>query len=467
MAVTGTSTSVVQAAELGNGNFLITYISNNTYFTKIINGTTGADVSSSPTQLGATGDATSSSTGMNFDASKLSDGRVVVAFSGNGVGGYQIYDTNGAPSGAFQSFPAQTTREFNIAPLQNGGFVMAVMDDVALEWKSYNTSTPIPYEMWHFNIVDPDGSIGENIYPPTSAGTTASTDISVAVLANGNIAVTDSGYTNNVDSLGNNYSSSYAVTSIYTSSGTYLGSNSVVTGSGNRAVGSSTVGQVVALNDGDFGLIYGANPNGTYNVMFDKFRQTNGAITASGTTAVDTFYGQDGNDNYAGGGGADKIYMGAGNDTAVLNASNITQLGTSGSGSVVDGGAGTDTLRLDTSASTNITLDLTNVTTNTNLTGFEVYDIRGNGANIMKLNVSDVLQSNMSVGPAEHVVQINGGSNETVNLSKLLDNSTSSGTWSTNSTTTISGTTYNVYNYSADPTLQVLIETQITQVTLS
>ncbi|OYU30280.1 MAG: hypothetical protein CFE39_14360 [Comamonadaceae bacterium PBBC2] len=468
-AFTGTSTSVVQAAELGNGNFLITYISSNTYYTKIINGTTGADVSSSPTQLGATGDAATSNptTGMNFDAAKLSDGRLVVAYSGNGSGGYQIYDASGAPTGNFQAFPAQTTRELNIAPLQNGGFVMAVMDDVALTWRNYNQGGPTPYEWWHFNIVDPDGSMGKNIYPPVSAGSTTPTDISVAVLANGNIAVTDSGYTYNADPLGNNYSSSYANTSIYSSSGTYLGYNSIATGGGNRAIGSPTVGQVVALTGGDYGVIYMDNINGTPYVQFGAFKQGNGAITASGSTGIDTFYGQDGNDAYSGGGGADKIYMGAGDDTLVLNASNVTQLGTSGAGSVVDGGAGIDVLKLDTSALANITLDLTNVTTNSNLTGFEVFDITGNGSNIMKLNVSDVLQSNMALSSATHVVQIMGGSNDTVNLSKLLDNGTFPGTWSTTSTTTISGTTYNVYNYSADPTLQVLIDNHIASVNVN
>jgi hypothetical protein len=67
------------------------------------------------------------------------------------------------------------------------------------------------------------------------------------------------------------------------------------------------------------------------------------------------------------------------------------------------------------------------------------------------------------------VVQVDGDSNHIVNLSKLFDNGTAPGTWSTASTTTISGTTYNVYNYSGDSSLQVLIDNQIasSNVTLS
>ena len=101
------------------------------------------------------------------------------------------------------------------------------------------------------------------------------------------------------------------------------------------------------------------------------------------------------------------------------------------------------------------------------LTNFQKFDIGGNGANTLKLNTSDVLLSNMTVGSASHVVQINGGSDDSVNLSKLLDNGTQTGNWSTSSTTTLSGTTYNVYNYSGDTSLQVLIDNHITQVTLS
>ena len=156
----------------------------------------------------------------------------------------------------------------------------------------------------------------------------------------------------------------------------------------------------------------------------------------------------------------------AGDDTVVVNADDVTQLGTGGSGALVDGGAGVDTLTL---SGASITLDLTNATLSPRVTNFEKFDITGSGANVFKLNASDVLQSNMTVGNATHVVQVDGDSDDIVNLSKLFDNGTAPGTWSTASTTTISGTTYNVYNYSGDSSLQVLIDNQIasSNVTLS
>jgi hypothetical protein len=67
------------------------------------------------------------------------------------------------------------------------------------------------------------------------------------------------------------------------------------------------------------------------------------------------------------------------------------------------------------------------------------------------------------------VVQITGDNNDIVNLNKLFDSGAAPGTWSTSSTTTIGSTTYNVYNYSSDPSLQVLIDNHIvsSNVTLS
>ena len=189
-------------------------------------------------------------------------------------------------------------------------------------------------------------------------------------------------------------------------------------------------------------------------------------MSQTGTSAADVLSGGDGADTLTGLGGADKIYAGAGDDSVVLNDDNVTQLGTGGSGALVDGGAGVDMLKLSGSG---ITLDLTNATLGPRLSNFEKFDITGSGANVFKLNASDVLHSNMTVGNATHVVQIDGDGNDIVNLNKLFDGGTTTGTWSTSTTTTISGTTYNVYNYSGDPSLQVLIDNHIvsSNVTLS
>ncbi|MFM8692531.1 MAG: beta strand repeat-containing protein [Limnohabitans sp.] len=198
---------------------------------------------------------------------------------------------------------------------------------------------------------------------------------------------------------------------------------------------------------------------------FQAFYDASGTpLSQSGTTGADNLFGRDGNDTLHGAGGADKIYAGAGDDTVVLNASNVTQLSASGSGALVDGGTGINLLKLDTSAAASITLDLTLATVGSQLGNFQKFDITGNGANILKLNVSDVLASNMVVGAKSHVVQIDGDSNDTVNLTHLLDNGSQPGTWSTTSTTVIGGVTYNVYNYSGDASLQVLIDSAITTI---
>lgn len=201
---------------------------------------------------------------------------------------------------------------------------------------------------------------------------------------------------------------------------------------------------------------------------FQAFYDASGtALSQSGTSSADSLYGGDGNDTLTGGGGADVILAGAGDDTVVLNASNVTQLGTAGSSTLVDGGSGVNMIKFDTSTAANITLDLTNATVEGHLSHFQKFDITGNGANTLKLNVSDVLASNMVVGAKAHVVQIDGDAGDIVNLNKLFDNGSTTGTWSTSGTATVGTHTYNVYSYSADPSLQVLIDNHIASVTLS
>ena len=162
------------------------------------------------------------------------------------------------------------------------------------------------------------------------------------------------------------------------------------------------------------------------------------------------------------------------NDQVVLDAADVTALGQA-SGATFDGGAGLNMIRLDLATASNITLDLTNATVDSKIDNFQKFDITGSGANTIKLNVSDVLSSNMTAAmagvtgnsTATKAIQIDGSANDVVNLSNLLDSGSSGGTWSTSSTATIGNTTYNLYSLSSDPTLQVLIDSQITQVTLS
>jgi hypothetical protein len=264
----------------------------------------------------------------------------------------------------------------------------------------------------------------------------------------------------------------------------FIGGENIVPGSVN-GVGSFnglSEATVTELSGGGFVIAFGAGidgdaaaPNvswGTSNKPSTKvfYNAAGTPVSYSGSTAADNLYGKDGDDTISGGGGADVIMAGGGNDTVTINASNVTELGTSGNSMLVDGGTGVNLLKLDASAN-GLTLDLTNVTVSSRLSNFQKIDITGGSgaANTLVLNVSDVLQSNMAVGGAAHVVQIDGDSNDLVNLSQLFDSGTGTGTWSTSSTTTISGTTYNVYSYSGDSSLQVLIDNQIasSNVTLS
>ncbi|MEY3992688.1 MAG: hypothetical protein RIS04_1451, partial [Pseudomonadota bacterium] len=83
-------------------------------------------------------------------------------------------------------------------------------------------------------------------------------------------------------------------------------------------------------------------------------------------------------------------------------------------------------------------------------------------AELLRLNVSDVLavQANAS---GQHVVQITGDSQDVVDLSDLFADGHTTGTWAQNGTVQQNGQTFNVYSYSGDASLQVLIDQHIAQ----
>jgi len=87
-------------------------------------------------------------------------------------------------------------------------------------------------------------------------------------------------------------------------------------------------------------------------------------------------------------------------------------------------------------------------------------------AELLRLNVSDILAVQANAN-GQHVVQITGDANDTVNLSSLLDTGTAQGTWQATGTVQQNGVTYNAYNNSADASLQVLVDQHLQHVTLS
>jgi hypothetical protein len=106
----------------------------------------------------------------------------------------------------------------------------------------------------------------------------------------------------------------------------------------------------------------------------------------SGTADANTLTGTAGNDVIVGNGGADLIDAKEGNDKVVLNNSNVAAL-SAGSTPNIDGGTGVNTLKL---TGTEVLLDLTNATVQSNVDNFSVVDITSNVNNLLKLNLQNV-----------------------------------------------------------------------------
>ena len=85
---------------------------------------------------------------------------------------------------------------------------------------------------------------------------------------------------------------------------------------------------------------------------------------------------------------------------------------------------------------------------------------------VFKLKVADVLATPTDAS-GKHTVHVNGDSNDTLNLSNLLGTGAAPGTWAASGAVQENGQTFNSYTYSADPTLQVLVDNHLQHVTMS
>jgi len=85
---------------------------------------------------------------------------------------------------------------------------------------------------------------------------------------------------------------------------------------------------------------------------------------------------------------------------------------------------------------------------------------------LLKLNVSDVLQQPTNAS-GQHVLQVSGDSNDAITLSQLFADGHTEGQWTQNGTITQNGQTFNVYQYSADASLQVQIDQHMAHAQLS
>ncbi len=197
-------------------------------------------------------------------------------------------------------------------------------------------------------------------------------------------------------------------------------------------------------------VIYGGQYGSTGTSLVDYMGGI-GADTLTGTSASEQFMGSRGSDTLIGGGGADVMYGGEGNDTLVLNAGNVTELSqTTGNqaGDIMrlDGGTGIDTLKLDGAG---LTLDLTQVR-NEAIQDIEHIDLTATGAQMLKLNLTDVIQLgssnifnvNTSANDVRQQVMVTGDSTDTLQLENLTTEWTKLG-----STYSANGRTYDVYNH--------------------
>ena len=190
-------------------------------------------------------------------------------------------------------------------------------------------------------------------------------------------------------------------------------------------------------------LLYGAATYGnkvTESVTtFNALGNTGSVQLVLGTSGVDTMT--------SGIGAGDAVSTGAGNDVIMVTSNDFQR---------VDGGTGTDTLRL----SGNFTLDFTLIGgAGGNLSGkvrsIEQVDL-GTGTQTLKINAQDVL--NMS--ETSNALRITGTAGDTVDLSEVIGSAASQ--WH-NMGTTSGVTTYQYFDSSNAATLaQVLIDSAIT-----
>ena len=148
-----------------------------------------------------------------------------------------------------------------------------------------------------------------------------------------------------------------------------------------------------------------------------------GDVVVAGTTGADTLTGTAAAETFVGGGGEDVFQGGEGDD--ILAVSSLDFL-------LVDGGNGTDTLRLD---GAEFTLDLTALA-GKGTSSIEQIDLTGSGDNTLKLSVADVLD----LSDESNELVVKGDAGDRVNIGAG---------WTAGGTTDIAGQTYQIYTAGA------------------
>jgi len=195
-------------------------------------------------------------------------------------------------------------------------------------------------------------------------------------------------------------------------------------------IGASQADPARGSSAGKSYVIYGANFTGSIT------RQGGAGVDIlTGTSAGDVLVGGMGNDILTGGGGADVLYGGAGNDILGISDTSFKR---------INGGTGTDTLRVDGAG---ITLNLTTLANN-KIMGIEQIDLIGTGNNSLSLSKLDL----------QHLSDLG---NKLIVLGNAGDavNSTGQG-WQIGGTQTIGAELYQSYTV-GNATL--LVDTDITR----
>jgi Ca2+-binding RTX toxin-like protein len=155
------------------------------------------------------------------------------------------------------------------------------------------------------------------------------------------------------------------------------------------------------------GALYGddgGNYAGEAYVVFGSATGSTTGLTASGTAGANAIIGSAGNDTLTGAGGADVIRGGAGDDVIGVSDAGFQR---------IDGGGGSDTLRLDGSG---IDLDFTAIAQNT-VTGIERIDLTGSGDNSLTLTALDVFDMVEARSGGVAILRVNGDAGDTVDFS--------------------------------------------------
>ncbi|MBA5249935.1 MAG: hypothetical protein FE834_10490 [Gammaproteobacteria bacterium] len=158
-------------------------------------------------------------------------------------------------------------------------------------------------------------------------------------------------------------------------------------------------------NTNNIELLHIGEDDSKYKVNFQG-DATNETFT--GSSADEIFIAGAGDDILIGNGGMDVFGAGNGNDTIIINDSNIEALNRTGAGNRarVNGGNGTDTLKLD---GANLILDLREIS-NTRIQNIEEINIEGSGNNMLMLVLDDLL----AISSSTNTLHILGDTGDTV-----------------------------------------------------